>query len=218
MLFHDRKEAGSLLATKLTQFKGKKDIIVLGLARGGVVVAYEIAKKLSFPLNVVTPRKIGAPDNPELALGSIMENGTGVFNQHIINLLGVPQHFIAREIEKEKARAQQRLALYRQYAPLPDIKGHTIMLVDDGVATGSTMLASIKAMREAEAKSVIVAVPVSSTDAYQLVVEAADEVICPYVREDFVGVGMYYQYFSQTEDGEVVQLLKEANQHENQSS
>lgn len=211
MLFHDRKEAGHMLAAKLSQFKGKKDAIVLGLARGGVVVAYEIAKVLSLPLNVVTPRKVGAPGNPELALGSIMENGEGTFNQYIINALGVPQTYIAREIEKEKARAQQRLALYRQYAPLPDIKGHTIILVDDGVATGSTMLASIKAMRQAQAQSVIVAVPVSSTEAYELLVEAADEVICPHVREDFVGVGMYYQYFGQTDDQEVVQLLKEAN-------
>jgi putative phosphoribosyl transferase len=215
MLFHDRKDAGHVLAAELSPFKGKKDVVVLGLARGGVVVAYEIARELSLPLNVVTPRKIGAPGNPELALGSIMENGEGVFNQSIINILGASQAYIAREIEREKARAQQRLTLYRQYAPLPDIKGKTIILVDDGVATGSTMLASIKAMRQAQAKSVIVAVPVSSTEAYQLLVEAADEVICPHVRDDFIGVGMFYHYFGQTDDQEVVLLLKEANQHEN---
>lgn len=214
MLFHDRKGAGHELAKELNQFKEKKNVIILGLARGGVVVAYEIAKELSLPLNVVTPRKIGAPGNPELALGSIMENGEGVFNQSIINILRVPQPYIAQEIEKEKARAQQRLTLYRQYAPLPDIKGHIIILVDDGVATGSTMLASIKAMRQAQAMSVIVAVPVSSTDAYELLIEAADEVICPHVREDFIGVGMYYHDFGQTDDEEVVQLLKEANRHE----
>lgn len=215
MLFHDRKEAGRVLAEELSQFKEKKDAIVLGLARGGVVVAYEVAKVLSLPLNVVAPRKIGAPGNPELALGSIMENGEGVFNQSIINILGASKAYITNEIEREKARAQQRLALYRQYAPLPDIKGHAIILVDDGVATGSTMLTSIQAMRQAQAKSVIVAVPVSSTEAYELLVKAADEVICPYVREDFIGVGMYYQYFGQTDDQEVVQLLKEANQHGN---
>jgi len=211
MLFHDRKEAGRMLSAKLGQYKGKKETLVLGLARGGVVVAFEVAKELSLPLNVVTPRKIGAPGNPELALGSIMENGEGVFNHSIIRLLGVSQSYIAREIEKEKARAQQRLTLYRQYAPLPDVKNHTVILVDDGIATGSTMLASVQAMRQAEAKSIVVAAPVASTDAYHLMKEAADEVVCLFVREDFVGVGMYFREFAQTDDKEVIQLLKEAN-------
>jgi putative phosphoribosyl transferase len=211
MLFYDRKDAGHLLAAKLSLYKGKKETLVLGLARGGVVVAYEVAKELSLPLNVVTPRKIGAPGNPELALGSIMENGEGIFNESIIRVLGVPQHYIAHEIEKEKARAIQRLALYRQYAPLPKVKNSTVILIDDGVATGSTMLTAIKAMREAGAKIIVAAAPVSSTDAYELMKKAADKVVCLHVREDFIGVGMYYRNFSQTEDEEVVQLLKEAN-------
>ena len=213
MLFRDRREAGRALAAKLGQYQGSQDTLVLGLARGGVVVAYEVAKELSLPLNVVTPRKIGAPHNPELALGSIMENGEGVFNDSIIRIVGASQHYIAREIEKEKAKAQQRLALYRQYAPLPAIQNHTIILVDDGIATGSTMLASVKAMRQAGAKKIVVAAPVASTEAYQLLKKAADEVVCPHVREDFIGVGMYYAMFNQTEDEEVVQLLKEANQN-----
>lgn len=211
MLFYDRREAGRMLAAKMSQYKGQENTLVLGLARGGVVVAYEVAKSLALPLNVVVPRKIGAPGNPELALGSIMENGEGVFNHSIIRMLGVSQNFITREIEKEKARAHQRLTLYRQYAPLPDIKNHTIILVDDGIATGSTMLASIKAMRQAEAKQVIVAVPVASSDAEKLMEEAADLVICLHSRDDFFGVGMFYTVFSQTEDEEVVHLLKEAN-------
>lgn len=211
MHFYDRKEAGRALAAKLNDYKGKKETIVLGLARGGVVVAYEVAQALSLPLNVVTPRKIGAPGNPELALGSIMENGEGVFNHSIIRILSVSQNYIAREVEKEKARAQERLALYRQYAPLPDIKNHTLILVDDGIATGSTMLTAVKAMRQAEAKRIVVAAPVSSKEAYELLVEIVDEVVCLHVREDFIGVGMYYSVFAQTEDEEVVQLLKEAN-------
>jgi putative phosphoribosyl transferase len=214
MLFYDRKEAGRVLATKLSQYKGNNDTIILGLARGGLVVAYEVAKALSLPLNVVTPRKIGAPGNPELALGSIMENGEGVFNHSIIRMLGVAQSYINHEIEKEKARAQQRLALYRQHAPMPDIKDHTVILVDDGIATGSTMLAAVKAMRQAGAKKIVVAAPVASIEANALVEEAADEVVCPHVREDFFGVGMYYSNFAQTEDEEVVQLLKEANKNE----
>jgi putative phosphoribosyl transferase len=211
MLFYDRHEAGRLLAKKLSPYKEKQETLVLGLARGGLVVAYEIAKELCLPLNVVTPRKIGAPNNPELALGSIMENGEGVFNSSIIHLLGVSHAYINQEIEKEKKRAQQRLALYRQSTPLPEIKQQTIILVDDGIATGSTMLASIKAMRQAEARCIIVAVPVSSTDSLKLIEQAADEVVCLHSREDFVGVGMYYHLFTQTEDQEVVQLLKEAN-------
>lgn len=208
MIFSNRQEAGRLLAERLISFKGQDNTIILGLARGGVVVAYEVAKALSLPLNVVAPRKIGAPGNPELALGSIMENGEGVFNSSIIKILGVSKNYIAQEVEKEKARAHQRLALYRQCAPLPDIKDHTVILVDDGIATGSTMLASIKAMRLEEAQKVIVAVPVSSTDAMRMMEEAADEVICLYCPEDFFGVGQFYSDFRQTADQEVVDLLK----------
>ena len=211
MLFYDRHEAGRLLAKKLMPFIGQQNTLVLGLARGGVVVAYEVAKALSLPLNVLVPRKVGAPGNPELALGSIMEDGEGVFNSSIIKILGVSQTFLKQEIEKEKIRAHQRLTLYREHAPLPDIKGHTIILVDDGIATGSTMLASIKAMRKAEAQKIIVAVPVSSTDAMQHMEEAADEVVCLYCPEDFFGVGQFYSHFGQTEDEEVVKLLKEGN-------
>lgn len=211
MLFQDRYEAGDLLAKKLTQHKGKNNTLVLGLARGGLVVAYAIAQELSLPLNVVAPRKIGAPGNPELALGSIMENGEGVFNHSIIHMLDVSPNYITQEIEKEKARAQQRLALYRQYAPLPEIKQQTIILVDDGIATGSTMLASIKAMRKAEAQSIIVAVPVAASDSLKIIEKEADEVVCLYSREDFIGVGMYYHLFNQIEDEEVVQILKKAN-------
>ena len=212
MLFYDRKEAGRALAVELSPHKGRNDCLVLGLARGGVVVAYEIAKELSLPLNVVVPRKIGAPGNPELALGSIMENGEGVFNHSIIHLLGVSQAYIAQEIEKEKSRAQQRLALYRQCAPLPTIKDRVVLLVDDGIATGSTMLTVVKTMRQAQAQSIVVTAPVSSVDAYHLLTQVADYVICPHVREDFIGVGMYYRHFDQTDDQEVVNLLKEINQ------
>ncbi len=214
MLFRDRQDAGQQLAAKLSQYKDQKGTLVLGLARGGVVVAFEVSKALSLPLNVVVPRKIGAPGNPELALGSVMENGEGVFNYSIIHMLGVSQTYITREVEKEKARAQQRLNLYRQYAPLPNVKNQTVILVDDGIATGSTMLAAVKAMQQAGAKYIVVAAPVASTDAAALMEKAADEVVCPHVREDFIGVGMYYRLFAQTEDEEVVRLLKEANQND----
>ena len=191
-MFYDRHEAGRLLAPRLIQYKGKPGTVILGLARGGVVVAFDLAKALSLPLNVVVPRKIGAPGNPELAIGAIMENGEGVFNNSIIRMLNVPQSYIAREIEYEKARAQQRLALYRQYAPKPDFKEMTAILVDDGVATGATMLASIKGMRKENAKRIIVAVPVAATDSLPQLEEAADEVVCLHSREDFSGVSFFY--------------------------
>lgn len=211
MLFYDRHEAGRLLAKKLASLTGQANTLVLGLARGGVVVAFEVAKALALPLNVVVPRKVGAPGNEELALGSIMEDGEGVFNSSIIKMLGVSQTYLKQAIEKEKSRAHQRLTYYRQYTPLPAIKDHTIILVDDGIATGSTMLASIKAMRKAEAQKVIVAIPVSSMDAMPLMEEAADEVVCLDCPENFFGVGQFYSHFGQTEDEEVVRLLKEAN-------
>lgn len=207
MRFHDRIEAGHLLAQKLNQYKAQKQTIVLGLARGGVAVASEVAKGLLLPLNVVVPRKIGAPGNPELALGAILENGKGVFNASLIRMLGVSQAYLENEIEREKARAHQRIAFYRQHLPLPDIKGYTVILVDDGIATGATMLAVIQAMREEKAKRIIVAVPVAATDSLVTIRDRADEVVCLYHREDFGGVGLYYENFRQVEDDEVIDLL-----------
>lgn len=211
MLFNDRHHAGKLLAQELLQFKDSKNTLVLGLARGGIVVAYEVAKALSLPLNVVVPRKVGAPGNPELALGSIMENGEGVFNTSIIRMLNVSQSYLQEEIAKEQKLAHHRLSLYRKQVPLPDIKGKTVILVDDGIATGSTILSSIKAMRKEGAKKIIVAVPVSSQDALKLSEEAADEVVCLFAPVDFFGVGQFYSRFNQTDDEEVVRLLEEAN-------
>lgn len=208
-MFTDRHEAGRLIAQRMSSYKGKEKTIILGLARGGVVVAFDLAKELHLPLNVVVPRKIGAPGNPEFAIGAILENGEGVFNQSIIKMLGVSPDYIANEIEKEKARARQRLSLYRQYAPLPDIKGHTVILVDDGIATGSTMLAAIKAMRKEQVARVVVAVPVAATDSLRMIVNQADEVFCLYDNENFMSVSLYYENFGQTEDAEVVQLLKD---------
>lgn len=209
-MFIDREDAGRRLAAALKKFKGQ-NALVLGLARGGVVVAYEIAKNLSLPLNVVVPKKIGAPGNQELAIGAIMENGEGVFNHSIIRMLGIPQNYIDREIIDKKTKAQQRAALYRQYAPLPDIENHTVILVDDGIATGATMLAAIKAMRHEKAAKIIVAVPVASTDSLALIENEADEVICLDSEEDFGAVGFFFEDFRQTEDEEVIELLKNAN-------
>ena len=165
MHFHDRHSAGRLLAQALESYAGQAQTLV--------------------------PRKIGAPGNPEFALGSIMEDGQGVFNERIIALLGVSHDYLRREIESERQRAHQRLTLYRQEATLPDVKDQVVILVDDGIATGSTMLTSIDAMRKANARLVVVAVPVASKDGLGLIKEKADDIISLYCPEDFFGVGQF---------------------------
>lgn len=210
MIFKDRQEAGRLLVPKLAEYKGIKNGIVLGLARGGVVVAYEVAKGLNLPLNVVVPRKIGAPGNPELAIGAIMEDGEGVFNERIIRLLSVPQSHIDAEVEAEKARAKQRLTLFRKNAPLPDLENSTVILVDDGIATGATMQAAIKSIQKSGARHIVVAVPVAAAQSLYPIEEAVDRVVCLDIPEDLGAIGYFYDHFDQTEDSEVVKLLEKA--------
>lgn len=212
MQFKDRREAGKQLVPSLSHYKGRPDTIVLGLARGGVVVAYEIAKGLSLPLNVIAPRKVGAPGYSELAIGAVMEDGTGVFNDHIIKSLHISNDYIAKEIEIEKARSQRYLNLYRKNLPLPDLTKYTVILADDGIATGATMLAAIRGMKKINVSRLVVAVPVASVDALQLVSEEVDEVVCLYNPENFGAVGYFFREFGQTEDQEVIDLLAAANQ------
>lgn len=210
-MFNNRQEAGMLLGQQLSQFCNQTNVIVLGLARGGVIVAYEIAKHLSLPLNVAVPKKLGAPMNPELAIGAIMENGEGFFNDSMIRMLNISQKFIESEIKEKKAQAHARADLYRRYAPLPSVRDQIVILADDGAATGATMLAAIKAMRKDQASLVIAAVPVASKEALELIEKEADEVFCLESDAYFGAVSRFYKHFDQTEDEEVIQLLKEAN-------
>ena len=210
MLFHDRNEAGLFLAKSLAAFHKDPNAIVVGLARGGVVLAYEIAKALSLAMHIVVPRKIGAPGNHELAIGSIMENGEGVFNAPLIQMLGVSQEYIATEVKKEMAVAKKRQALYQQETSMLSIQNRTVLLVDDGIATGFTMLGALKVMQKEGAKRIIVIAPVASTEAIDLLNDVADEVICPYILDDFLSVGNHYAIFNQTEDEEVVRLIQAA--------
>lgn len=212
MIFHDRNDAGRQLLPLLESFRTQNNLIILGLARGGVVVAYEVAKGLNAPLNVVVPRKIGSPGNPELAIGAIMEDGEGVFNDRIIRLLHVSQDYIIDEIEKEKTKAHQRLSLFRKNAPLPNLKNSTVILVDDGIATGATMLAAIKSIRKSGAEKIIVAVPVAAPESLSLIEHEVDNVICLYAPDDLGAIGYYYENFDQTEDSEVLKLIEKAKE------
>lgn len=210
MIFENRHQAGKLLAEKLNAYRELPHTIVLGLPRGGVVLAYEIAVYLHLPLDLVSPRKIGAPHNPELAIGAITETGEGIFDQRLISLLAVSKEYIARTVEQEKNRAQQRLVLYRKGLPNRSLKDKTVILVDDGVATGATMKAAIRSAKSEGAKRVIVAIPVSSEKTLEEIRLMVDEVVCLSIPPLFEAVGQFYEEFDQTEDEEVIRLMADA--------
>lgn len=207
-MFIDRSDAGQKLAPLLAKYKGKPDVLVIGLPRGGVVLAYEVAHYLGAPLDVICPRKVGAPHNPELAIGAVTETGDGYFNDHLIQQLGVSQSYLEAECAKEKERARQRLALFRKGLPPLDFKGKTIILVDDGLATGATMKAAIQTARQQQAAKIAVAVPISPPDTAQEIKALCDEFYCLESPWIFQAVGQFYHDFGQTEDAEVVAILQ----------
>lgn len=207
MLFKDRKDAGSQLAKSLQGYKANPEGLVLGLARGGVVVAAEVAKELQLPLDVVIPRKIGAPGNPELGIGAIMEDGESYFNDRLALLVGASQDYIKKEVAKEKIEAKRRIMLYRRTTAPLAVEGKTVILVDDGIATGATMLAVVRSMRASNAAEIVVAVPVTSQDAYTLIKPEVDQFIYLYAPRSFGAVGNFYDYFDQTSDNEVINVL-----------
>ncbi len=207
MLFNDRRDAGKQLASQLGGYKDRKDVIVLGLARGGMVTAAEVSSALGVPLNVVVVRKIGAPGNEELALGAIAEHGEGVFNDQLIGILGVSPDYLKREVERQRKILKERLSLYRGRSPAPDLNGKTVILVDDGIATGSSMRVAIHSVREAKAKKIVMAVPVAAPDSLRKIGKEVDEVVCLSSPVFFEAVGAFYRIFDQTSDDEVIRLL-----------
>lgn len=209
--FSDRVEAGKRLASALTDFAGKNGI-VLAIPRGGVVVGYEIAKALSLPLDVIIPRKIGAPDNPELAIGAMTEDGTIILDDNLITYIGVPRDYIKAESERQKHEIERRLKLYRQNEPYPSLKGLDVVIVDDGIATGSTMKAALASVKNRGARTVAVAVPVGPPSTIKELKKQADRVVCLYAPEYFQAIGQFYTDFNQTTDEEVIQLLKQSKQ------
>jgi predicted phosphoribosyltransferase len=206
--FVDRVDAGKRLASALKNFSGKKGI-VLAIPRGGVVVGYMIAKTLNLPLDIIIPRKIGAPDNPELAIGAVAEDGTAILDQNLIKYLGVSREHVIEEIERQKQEIRRRLKLYRQDASYPDLKGLDVIVVDDGIATGSTMKAALASVKNRGASSITVAVPVGPPSTIEELEKMADRVVCLFTPEFFQAIGEFYRDFSQTSDEEVIGLLLE---------
>jgi putative phosphoribosyl transferase len=208
--FRDRTEAGDLLAEQLIAYANKPDVIILALPRGGVPVAARVAQKLNAPLDVFAVRKLGLPGHPELAMGAIASGGVRVFNSEVINSLRIPDEVITNVTADEFQELQRREWLYRDDLPAPEVEGKTVIIVDDGIATGSTMLAAVAALRQLNAARIVVAAPVIAGSSYYEMRRAVDDVAAVMVPEEFYGVGQWYEDFSQTTDEEVRELLAEA--------
>ncbi len=208
MIFKNRAEAGEELAADLDNFKSKPDTIILALPRGGVVVGYEVAKILNLPLDIVVPRKISAPGNPEFAIGAITETGEGVFDEMTVGAYGITESYLQNEIKEEKAEAERRLKLYRSNREPLDLKNKIAIIVDDGLATGLTMRAAIKTVKNLGAKKIIVAIPITSPEAAEIIKKEVDEIIYLEAPAFFGAVGSFYHEFPQITDEEVIDLLK----------
>lgn len=207
-MFHDRHDAGRQLAAALNEYKGKNDVIILALPRGGVVVGAEVARALELPLDIVVPRKIGAPGNPEFAIGAITETGKGIFDEETIRAYGIPKEYIDETVAKEQKEAQRRLQTYRGNRPPLIFRGKTAILVDDGIATGFTMKAAIASVRTKGVKEIVVAVPVGARDSIDEIKRIADTVLCLDAPSFFGAVGQCYEEFGQTTDEEVISRIK----------
>ena len=209
-LFENRTEAGKRLASKLRDVA--KNAIILAVPRGGVVVGFEIAHTLNFPLDIVITKKIGAPGNPELAIGAVAEDGTYLLDKGLVQMLGVSRSYIEAEIERQKTEIKRRLLTYRGDAPDLRIEGLTVILVDDGVATGSTLKAALRSLKNRGAKSVVVAVPVGPLDTISELQQEADRVVFLSTPDPFYAIGEFYENFEQTTDEEVIELLLRCRQ------
>jgi len=209
--FYDRSEAGRFLTEVLIPYANREDVIVLALPRGGVPVGAEVAKLLNAPLDVFVVRKLGLPGHPELAMGAIATGGVRVLNNDVVEALQIPDRVIGLVAEEEQRELERRERAYRDDWPAPVVKGKTAILVDDGIATGSTMLAAVAALRKLGAARIVVAAPTIAASTYDQIRRAADDVATVIVPEPFYGVGQWYEDFSQTSDEEVRQLLAQSH-------
>lgn len=206
-MFRDRVDAGRQLARRLEAEYRDSDAVVLAIPRGGVVVGNEVAKALHLQMDLVIPRKIGAPGNPELAIGAVAPGGA-VLNEPLIQELNIPKSYIDQEINRQLAEIDRRRKLYLgDKAPI-DLRGKTVIIVDDGLATGYTALAAVHAVKQQQPKKVILAVPVAPTETCENLKKQVDEIVCLETHELFFAVGQFYGVFEQTSDSEVVSILK----------
>ena len=208
--FRDRRDAGRQLASKLASYS-EPNSVVLALPRGGVPVGYEVARALEAPLDIFLVRKLGVPGHEELAMGAVATGGVSLLNEDVVDALGIPQSIIERVAAREIEELNRRERLYRGGRPAPDIQGRTVIVVDDGLATGATMWAAIQALRLQRPARVVVAVPIASPEICEALRSEADDVVCAMTAEPFVAVGNWYEDFTQTTDDEVQRLLTPVN-------
>lgn len=211
-IFRDRRGAGQFLAEKLTEYANRPDVVVLALPRGGVPVAYEVANRLNAPMDVFVVRKLGVPGHEELAMGAIASGGVRVLNPDVLSYILIHEAIIDQVTEYELSELERRERLYRGNRPPLELKGRTIIIVDDGLATGSTMRAAVKALRQKQPKKIIVAVPVGARETCDSFKNEVDTMaVCAITPEPFHSVGLWYRDFSQTTDEEVRDLLAHAD-------
>ncbi|TML86110.1 MAG: phosphoribosyltransferase [Actinobacteria bacterium] len=208
--FRDRTDAGRLLAERLRKYAGRDDVVVLALPRGGVPVAYEVAKTLGAPLGIFLVRKLGVPGHEELAMGAIASGGLVVLDERLVRTLGIGESELQRAIAAEARELERRAAAYDGDRALPELEGKTVILVDDGLATGATMRAAALAVRRLNPARVVVAVPVAAAETCREFEDVVDEVVCEATPSPFRAVGLWYDDFSQTTDEEVRELLARA--------
>lgn len=210
-MFRDRSHAGAMLAPLLAAYAERPDVVVLGLARGGVVVASAVAAALDVPLDVFLVRKLGVPGHEELAMGAIASGGVRILNSDIVRSLGITDEAIETVARREQRELERRESLYRGQRPSVDLRGKTVVLVDDGLATGASMRAAVTAVNAREPGRVVVAVPTAAPEARAAIERMVDEIVCATTPDPFWGVGAWYDDFSQTGDDEVRRLLSEAS-------
>lgn len=208
MAYLDRREAGRELARQLLKYREEKDVVVLGLPRGGVVVAAEIAEALRAPLDVMIVRKLGSPRNPELAIGALAETGARVLNQDIIDWVRASEEYIEEETARQQREIARRKVLYREGGDILPLRGKTVIVVDDGIATGATFRAALEGVRAEAPLRLVAAAPVAAPDSAGQIAPTVDDFVCPLTPSRFMAVGAFFSRFDQVEDEEVIRILR----------
>lgn len=207
-MFIDRKDAGNKLALELEKFKDANPII-LAVPRGGIITAYETIKKYEFEWDLIIPRKIGSPHNKEVAIGAVTSDGTYILNEKFIDMFNVPKEYIEKEVYEQTNEIKRRLKKYKGNENFPEVKDKTVLIIDDGIATGFTILAAIKSIKKHGANKIILAVPVAPRDTIVNLETIVDDVICLLIPDEFYAVGLHYKNFEQNTDEEVINIINE---------